>query len=122
MDWGPKKLATFLGYFAVLLGVIGIFLPLLPTTPFLLLAAYFFSKGNPRIHSWLINHPRLGPPVRDWNENRVIRPSAKWLATLGIGTSLAWMILATPMPWLLKIFIAVVLTGVIIFVWVQKSR
>jgi uncharacterized membrane protein YbaN (DUF454 family) len=64
------------------LGFLGLFLPLLPTTPFLLLAAFCFSRGSARLHHWLLNHPTMGPIIRDWNENRVIRPRVKVAAVV----------------------------------------
>ncbi len=72
-----KTLFILAGWASVILGVIGIFLPLLPTTPFLLLAAYCFSRGSERWHAWLLNQPYLGKAIRDWNEHGVIRPRAK---------------------------------------------
>lgn len=69
-----------LGWLSVGLGVIGIFLPLLPTTPFMLLAAWLFAKGSPRLHDWICNHPRFGEPIRQWNEHGVINRRAKTLA------------------------------------------
>jgi len=71
-----------LGALSVTLGVIGLFLPFLPTVPFLLVAAFSFSQGSERLHRWLLDHPRLGPPIRDWNERRAISRRAKYLATL----------------------------------------
>jgi uncharacterized membrane protein YbaN (DUF454 family) len=74
-----KGLLVAAGWTSVVLGVLGIFLPLLPTTPFLLLAAYCFSKGSDRWHAWLLNQPYLGKAIRDWNEHGVIRPRAKFM-------------------------------------------
>jgi uncharacterized membrane protein YbaN (DUF454 family) len=56
------------GALALATGVVGIFLPLLPTTPFVLLAAFCFARGSPRWEAWLLAHPRFGPLVRDWRE------------------------------------------------------
>ncbi len=55
-----------LGWLSIALGVIGIFLPLLPTTPFILLAAWCFARSSERFHQWLMNHQRLGPIVKAW--------------------------------------------------------
>ena len=68
------------GLVALLLGLIGAFLPVLPTTPFLLLAAACFSRGSPRLHRWIREHPRFGPLVCDWEEYRAISLRAKRLA------------------------------------------
>lgn len=59
-----------LGWFSVVMGVIGIFLPVLPTTPFILLAAWCFSRSSDRFHDWLRNHKRLGFIVRSWEDGR----------------------------------------------------
>ena len=65
------------GHVFLAVGVIGVFVPLLPTTPFLLLAAWCYSKGSEAFESWLINHKYLGPPVVAWRLHRVVRPGAK---------------------------------------------
>lgn len=72
-----------LGMLMVALGTAGIFLPLVPTTPFLLLAALLFAKGNGRWHAWLLNHKYLGPYVHAWRNKTGLTVSQK----LRIGTS-----------------------------------
>jgi len=69
-----------LAYISIGLAAIGVVLPLLPTTPFVLLAAFFASKGSPAFARWLEGHPSFGPAIRDWRRNRVIPLTAKVLA------------------------------------------
>lgn len=66
------------GFVCVALGVIGIPMPLLPTTPFLLLAAYFFARGSQRWHRWLLTHPALGPYIIAFREGRGLTRAQKW--------------------------------------------
>lgn len=81
-----------LAYIFAGLGAVGVVLPLLPTTPFVLLAAFFASKGAPEFSGWLNAHPTLGPPIASWRERRVIPRYAKALA---VGMLLvSWLILA----------------------------
>jgi len=68
------------GFFFVLLAIAGIFLPILPTTPFLILAAMFFSKSSKRWHNWLINNRVFGPFLSNWERYRCIPYPAKLLA------------------------------------------
>jgi L-threonylcarbamoyladenylate synthase len=77
------------GCAALLLGGIGLFLPLLPTVPFVLLAAWCFSRGSRRWERWMLQHPRLGPIVRDWREHRAVPLRAKQLATAMMAVSSA---------------------------------
>ncbi len=92
----PNRLTRWaylgLGWLCVGLGLAGIPLPLLPTTPFLLLAAFFFARGSTELHDWLVNHPRLGPPIQDWQAEGAISRRAKWLATVSLTAviALAW--------------------------------
>ena len=76
------------GFLSLVLGVIGIFLPLLPTTPFVLLAGWCFLRSSGRFHDWLMNHPKFGPGIIAWRERRTIPVAAKRLAILTIGSSL----------------------------------
>lgn len=64
MTSGVKTLLALSGLLCVGLGVVGIFVPVLPTTPFMLLAAWLFARSSTRLHNWLINHPRLGPFIK----------------------------------------------------------
>ncbi|WP_295940540.1 YbaN family protein [uncultured Alistipes sp.] len=66
-----------LGCISFVMGIIGIFVPLLPTTPFLLLAAALWVRSSPRLYDWLLAHPRLGEYIRNFRENRAIPLRAK---------------------------------------------
>lgn len=81
-----KVICIILGYVALGLGVAGIILPLLPTTPFLLLAAALFFKGSPRLYEWLLNQKHLGPYIRNFREHKAIPLRAKI-----ISVSLVWI-------------------------------
>lgn len=75
------------GWVFVVLGVIGIILPLLPTTPFLLLAAVCFSKGSERLYIWLIDHAHLGPPIQSWRRHGAIATKFKVAAIVFMAAS-----------------------------------
>jgi uncharacterized membrane protein YbaN (DUF454 family) len=97
------------------LGIAGIVLPLVPTTPFLLLAAFAFARSSPRLHDWLLAHPRLGPPINDWRTHRAISRRAKGLAVGAMAAALGLSI-ATGLPvWLVAVQ-AVVLALVAAFI------
>ena len=90
------------GLVSVALGIVGAFLPILPTTPFMLLAAFAFAKSSPRLHRWLVEHPTFGPPVRDWQSHGAISRRAKLMAVgamasvlvLSLVLSLRWEVIA----------------------------
>jgi uncharacterized membrane protein YbaN (DUF454 family) len=73
-----------IGCFFVVLGGIGIVLPLLPTTPFILLAAGCFAKSSPRCHQWLVNSRLFGPVIVDWQQNQCISKKTKIIAVCSI--------------------------------------
>ena len=93
--WRPALFA--LGWVFVAAGVAGIFLPLVPGTLFLIIGAACFTRSSPRFEAWLLNHPRLGPPVRQWRETGSIPRSAKAFAVASLVAS--WLLLlATDAP------------------------
>jgi uncharacterized membrane protein YbaN (DUF454 family) len=94
-----KALYCSLGWLFFTTGVLGAFLPVLPTTPFMILALWMFSKGSLRFHNWLYNHALFGPPLQRWNEYRVIPRSAKFMSVSMMSLSFTLMVLYSPMPW-----------------------
>lgn len=75
-----RHLWLIIGFLALTLGAIGVVLPLLPTTPFIIFAAFAFGKSSPRLHNWLLNHRTFGPMIADWREHGAIAPRYKILA------------------------------------------
>ena len=71
------RIHLIIGLIFLALAIIGMILPLLPTTPFALVAIYFFDKSSPKFHKWCLNTPGLGNAIKDWNNSRVIRKKAK---------------------------------------------
>lgn len=83
-----RWIQTILGLISLGLGILGIFLPILPTTPLLLLAAALFLRGNKNLYDWLMNHPKLGPYIRNFMEHKSIPLKIKILSV-----SLVWITL-----------------------------
>ena len=91
---GVKHFLTILGTFSLALAVAGIFLPLLPTTPLLLLAAWCFVRSSPRLYEWLMEHPKLGPYIRNFRENRAIPLHVKVVSIALIWLTIGFCIIA----------------------------
>ncbi|BDT60910.1 hypothetical protein MasN3_44040 [Massilia varians] len=83
-----KPIYNAAGVLALLLGILGLFLPLLPTTPFLLLASWCFARGSERLHRWLLSHRVFGEYLRNFEAGRGIPLKAKILATAMLWASL----------------------------------
>jgi uncharacterized membrane protein YbaN (DUF454 family) len=82
-----------LGLVCVGLGVIGAFLPVMPTTVFMLIAVWAFSKSSARLERWLLDHPRFGPRIREWRAHHTIPLAVKLTAWGSMAASLTAMIL-----------------------------
>lgn len=107
-----KTLCIVLGSISLALGIIGIFVPLLPTTPFLLLTAALYFKGSPRLYNWLLNHRHLGPIIRNFRENKAIPLRAKVISlTLMWGTMGYCILFLIPILWV-KIVMTLIAAGV----------
>ena len=111
-----------LGWLALALGFVGVFLPLLPTTPFVLLAAFFFSRGSKRLHRWLRDHHRFGSYVRDWEAEQVIPPFGKYAGTLMMLPSVGYALVTRDIPAALEVLMVVTLAAVLWFIWSRPSR
>lgn len=90
-----------LGLASVALGTAGIFLPLLPTVPFMLLAAFFFARSSPRLEARILDHPKFGPHVRAWRTSGAISPAGKRAAFAAFAFSAILGLVLLPFPWLL---------------------
>lgn len=94
-----KTLFIILGSLSLGLGVLGIFVPLLPTTPLLLLAAALYFKSSPRLYEWLLNHPRLGEYIRNFREYRAIPLRAKVVSVSLVWITIGYCIVAVVDKW-----------------------
>lgn len=118
---GPlRHLWTLGGMVSFGLGAAGVFLPLLPTVPFMLLAAFCFARGSEPFHRWLLAHPRFGPAIRDWRAHGAISRRGKRAAVAAIaGTFALSLLLGIPAIGLgLQ---ALALAGVLLFIMTRPD-
>jgi len=108
------------GCIALAIGFVGVFLPLVPTVPLVLLAAFCFARSSDRLHSWLINHALFGPMISDWRSRGAIRRRAKYMATVSIGIVFSASILFGA-PQFVIIIQFVVLGCVLMFIWTRPN-
>lgn len=108
-----------IGWLSVALGVIGIFLPVLPTTPFLLLAAACFARSSPRFYRWLTEHPRLGPWIRNYLDGNGIPLKGKVYAISLMWASILLSCYLVPIPWARAIMLT---SAVLVTVYILKQK
>ena len=110
------------GWLNVGLGVIGAFLPVMPTTIFLIVALWAFSRSSLRFHSWLYHHPRLGPPLQAWHKHRVIPLPAKLFAVAMMSASLIYVSVYVAESWLLPLGLSLMLGAVAAYILTRPHR
>lgn len=104
----------------IILGFIGAILPGMPTTVFLILAAWAASKGWPQMDAWLLNHPKYGTTLRSWRESGTVPRKAKWLASMMMLISAVVMLLTNAPIWV-KIFTDLIMLSVAIWLWLRPE-
>ncbi len=119
-DRTRRWLWACVGALSLCLGVLGAVLPVLPTTPFLLVAAAAFARSSPRLHAWLRGHRRLGPPIRDWEAHGAISRGAKRLA-MGTMTIVFAVSLALGLPWFALVGQGALMAAGAVFVLTRPS-
>lgn len=93
MTWALRYVWTLAGLISLAIGIVGAVVPLLPTVPLMLLAAFCFARGSDSFHRWLVDHPRYGPAIRDWQAHGAISRRGKRAAVLAIALAFAISVL-----------------------------
>ncbi|PBJ81576.1 hypothetical protein CMZ84_15410 [Lysobacteraceae bacterium NML93-0399] len=114
-----------LAYVSLGLGIIGIVVPGMPTTVFVLIAAWAAARGSDRLHHWLLTHPRFGPSIRDWQAHGAVSRRGKWLATVTMAACaailLALMLLIPAHRWWMTALPITCMTIVAIWLWLRPE-
>lgn len=117
---GVRLVLVAVGLACVGLGALGVVTPVLPTTPFLLVAAACFARASPRFYQRLLANPTFGPLIRDWREHRAIPRRAKITATAAIGATIGSSVAFVVEPlWLDLLLLA---TGATLCTWLWRQR
>ncbi len=112
-----------IGFISLTLGILGLFLPILPTTPFLLLSAFLFSKSSDGLYYKLINHPKLGPYIIDFQENKSIPLRIKIISVTTLWTTiLLSIIFALKNQQIGQILLLIIAIGVTIHILSFKTK
>ena len=109
-----------LGFISLLCGFIGIALPLIPTVPFVLLAAFCFARSSERMHTWLLTHRTFGPSIKNWKEHGAVSPKAKKMATLACAAVLILSFILG-LRWQLIAIQAATLSCVMFYLWTRPN-
>jgi uncharacterized membrane protein YbaN (DUF454 family) len=103
---------TVLGLISLGFAILGVFLPVLPTTPLLLLAAFFFLRGNRRLYDWLMNHPRFGPYISNFLKYKAIPLRVKIIAVTTLWLTLLYCAIFVAGHWAFRLFFILIAAAV----------
>jgi uncharacterized protein len=115
--WLFKALAVT----SLILGIIGAFVPVMPTVPFVLLAAWAATRGSPGLAHWLETHPRMGPMIMDWRHGGVVSRKAKRVATVTMAGG-ALVMVAFVRPWWVPATAISIMTVVDVWLWLRPEQ
>lgn len=120
----PFARAALIGFGGLNVGLafVGVILPGLPTTPFLLVAVWAFARSSRRFHDWLYDHPKFGPTLRAWRDHRVVSVRAKALAVLTMTLSLFYVVFFVAENWLLPTVMASIMLPTAAWLVTRASR
>jgi len=116
-----KSIFLLLGWTFLAIGLVGVLVPLLPTAPFVLLAAYCFSRSSQRLHTWLIDHRLFGSFIRNWEAHHVIPLKAKWTATVMMLVMTSYSLFFKELPLWVVVGVVVTVSVALIYIWSKPS-
>ena len=116
-----KNIFVILGWLFTLLGIIGVILPLLPTTPFLIVALVFFSKSSPRFYQMLLNNPWVGPTLKQWEATKTLSRKIKYKAMLLIVVTFSVSIAILHTDRLVQMLLVILCIVLLAFIWRIKE-
>ncbi len=111
-----RSFLLLIGCISLLLGMVGIFIPLLPTVPFILLSSFCFARSSQRLHDWLRCHPWFAEGLRDWEHQRALRKGLKRKAYIATTLSFSMSIILVPIIWV-KLMLILMLIGLLLYLW-----
>jgi uncharacterized membrane protein YbaN (DUF454 family) len=105
----------------LLLGLIGVFLPVVPTVPFLIAAAWAGGRGWPALENWLLDHPHFGSHIRQWREAGAVPRRAKVLAIGMMSISAGLLVFLVPAPLAVKVIVPLLMAVVAVWLWLRPE-
>jgi len=107
----------------LVLALVGVVFPIMPTVPFLVAAAWAAARSSPRLHAWLMAHKRFGPWLRDWNEAGIVPRKAKWFSTAMMAGSAVGAPFLVPVQWaFLLVLPGAGMLAVLVWLWQRPER